>query len=73
MGPKTRFGSHIARSGGKDLFSETTFKTSNENTNTKAKAIPSARLSPNPPRFFADDKLTPKMVRMITETGIEVL
>ena len=67
------FGSHIAKSGVKVLFSETTFKTWKENTNKNAKAIPNARLSPNPPRFFCDDNDNPRNVKIIIETGIEVL
>ena len=40
---------------------------------TNAKAIPMARFMPKPPLFFIDDKDNPKKVRMITETGIDVL
>ena len=73
MGAKMKFGSHIATNGVKVLFSETTFKISKEKTKTNAKAIPRAKLRPKPPRFFSEAKDSPKNVRIITETGIEVL
>lgn len=73
MGAKTIFGNHIANNGVNVLFSETTFRTWNEKTNKKANAIPKAKFKPKPPRFFSEDKDNPKNVRMIMETGIDVL
>lgn len=67
------FGSHIASNGGNVLFSETTLRTWKENTNRNAKAIPKARFSPSPPRFFCEDKDNPKKVKIIIENGIDVL
>lgn len=72
MGPNIIFGSHIARRGDILLFSETTLKAWKENTNTKANAIPIARLIPSPPRFFCEDNDKAKKVKIIIETGIEV-
>ena len=67
------FGNHIARTGDILLFSETTFRASNENTNTKASEIPTARLIPNPPRFFCEESESARKVSITIETGIEVL
>lgn len=67
------FGIHIANAGAKTLFSETTFKASNENTNTKAKEIPIAKLIPRPPLFFWEERESARKVSTIIETGIEVL
>lgn len=62
----------MATSGDSVLLAETTFRTSKENTNTKANEIPMARFIPNPPRFFCDASAKPKTVSIITENGIEV-
>lgn len=66
------FGSHIASRGGMVLFWATIFKASKENTKTKAKAIPMARLSPMPPLLFSEERDIAKMVRIMMATGIEV-
>ncbi len=63
----------MASIGGMLLFSETTFRASKENTNTKASEIPTARLIPNPPRFFWDESESARKVRITIETGMDVL
>lgn len=63
----------MATAGDKLLFSDTTFKASNENTKIKANEIPIAKLTPSPPLFFCDDRESARNVRIIMETGIEVL
>lgn len=63
----------MARAGDMLLFSETTLRASNENTNTNASEIPTARLIPNPPRFFCDERESARNVRITIETGMEVL
>lgn len=55
------------------LFSETTFKASNENTKINAIEIPIARFIPSPPLFFCEESESAKNVRITIETGIEVL
>ena len=65
-------GSHIATKGVSVLLAETTFKASKENTNKNAKAIPIAKLTPNPPLFFCEAKESAKKVKITIETGIEV-
>ena len=67
-----KLGIHMATKGDSVLLAETTFKTSNENTKTKAREIPMARFTPNPPRFFCDASASAKNVSIITENGIEV-
>lgn len=72
-GANTILGNHMARSGVIVLFSATTFRASNENTNMKAKAIPMARFIPSPPLFFWEERDSAKKVSMTTDAGMEVL
>ena len=66
-------GIHIANKGEITWFEETTFNTSNEKMNAKAMAIPMARFSPIPPRFFCEDRERARKVRMNIDTGMDVL
>lgn len=66
-------GNHIAKAGLILLFSETTFNASNENTKTKAREIPTARLIPNPPLLFCEERESAKKVSTTIETGMDVL
>ena len=63
----------MAINGGRILFAETTFKASKEKTKTNARAIPIAKLIPNPPRFFCEDSDSARIVNTMIENGIDVL
>ncbi len=67
--PKMTFGNQTAISGGKSDCSAITPKILSKNTKTMAIHIPTAKLTPIPPRRFIEDTATAIMVKINTETG----
>ena len=64
------FGVHTARKGETVAFSARTPKILSKNTNENANKIPTAKLTPIPPRRFIEETATAMMVKINAETGI---